>query len=295
MHLCEYCETPTEADWDYCSQCGCNLWLQASRFPRQWTDTVPESKSLHWLAQAQRRLVMPIEPTEEIPFLAFEYAWKVVNRLYNSLSIPKVLIPETGKERDATAKESTLHLFKELDATSKVIEENRLDIRKLCDCVLEVSDPEYLPGKRGFITFDESPPEEAGELRKSAVEKCERLAKAVTASNYEEASEALVETLLSVRNARVHAAFLKPGARSNVGGEPVTVRTTVGRRDYEIQIVAKILLSIGKILISKKTSRPLTEITELVDSRTCQLLKEIYKRVTAWGPQNRDFGPFNIV
>jgi hypothetical protein len=163
------------------------------------------------------------------------------------------------------------------------------------DWLLEVSDPEYLPGERGFITFDESPLEEAGELRKSAVEKCERLAKAVTASNYEEASEALVETLLSVRNARVHAAFLKPGARSNVGGEPVTVRTTVGRRDYEIQIVAKILLSIGKILISKKTSRPLTEITELVDSRTCQLLKEIYKRVTAWGPQNRDFGPFNIV
>jgi len=75
------------------------------------------------------------------PFLAFEYAWKVVNRLYNSLSIPKVLIPETGK--------------------------------------------------------------------------------------------------------------------------------------------AKILLSIGEILISKKTSRPLTEITDLVDSRTCQLLKEIYKRVTA--------------
>ena len=44
----------------------------------------------------------------------------------------------------------------------------------------------------------------------------------------------------------------------------------------------------GSILISKKTSRPLTEITELVDSRTCQLVMEIYTRVTEWGPKNLD-------
>ena len=248
---------------------------------------------------------MPMEPTEEIPFLAFEYAWKVVNRLYNSLSIPKVRDQKTGKTRDANAKESTLYLFEKYDATSAIIEANKKKIQELCDCVLEVSDRAKILGKRVYVVFEEAPPEEAMELRKSAIEKCERLARAVDVGNQRDASEALVESLLSVRNARVHAAVDNPKEKSPPGGELVdSTRTerkqkgikhidlasggtiqSVRREDYEIHTVAEIALSIGKILISKKTSQALDEITDLVDSRTSQLVIAIYERVQEWGPK----------
>lgn len=149
--------------------------------------------------------------------------------------------------------------------------------------------------RKGFIVFDECPSEEAEELLQTAMEKCERLANATKARKYDEAIEGLVETLLSVRNARVHASELKPHARVNVGGRGETNRRyTGGPRDYEIQTVAKIMLSIGKILISAKTSMPPQEIEDLVNSRTSQLVIEMYKRVKEWEPKVLNHGPFEI-
>ncbi len=192
MPSCRNCGEDVEDDWHYCMSCGCSLWLWRN-FRLEWSPSVAESNNIHWLAQAQRRLVLPIESTEEVPFLAFEYAWKVINGLYNSVPVPKILVSESGKTREATAKESVLYLLRHFDVTREVLEVNRELIQTLCDCVLETPDPAYFGDRRGSVTFADVSPGELTELRENATEKCKKLATAVAADNYNEAAEALVE------------------------------------------------------------------------------------------------------
>jgi hypothetical protein len=285
MGICERCAEPVEDD-DFCCMCGCYLWLQESHFKAPWSEGVVEANNIHWLAQCQRRLEFPVEGTEEKSFAAFEYAWKVINRLYNELTIPKVLDADSMKWREANAKESTLFLFKNYDVTRAVIERNRVLIQSFCDCVLEVSDKACMGEKRGFITFDDVSATKASQLRESSVAKCETLVKAIDLKDYEAAAAALVETLLSVRNARVHASYYKKGAKLPVGGAGYSQRRSRDgsdkRRDYEIYVVATILLSIGIVVIAGKTKTDATEIEELVNSRAGQLAKAIYDTVTSW-------------
>ena len=92
MRMCIFCGTPALYDQTECSGCGYDL----NQKP-EWSQSVEEANNLHWLAQAQRRLVLPIEQSDEIPFLAIEYSWKVLNRFDNAIQVPKVDDAETGK------------------------------------------------------------------------------------------------------------------------------------------------------------------------------------------------------
>jgi hypothetical protein len=287
MRRCEFCGQPLEDDDRYCPICQVNLWLQKNHFMHPWSEGVVEANNIHWLAQCQRRLLFPIEPTEEVSFAAFEYGWKVLNRLYNELTIPKVLLDAvSGKKREANAKESILFLFKTFGVAQAIIEQNRSSIQDLCDCVLEVSDKAYMGDKRGFITFDDVSEKKAFELSECAIAKCKTLADAIHQTNYDEAAAALVETLLSVRNARVHAAHYKEGKKVPPGGVGHSKRLSRDgsdkRRDYEIYVVATILLSMGMIVIASKTQKDVGEIEGLVNSRTGQLARAIYDTVISW-------------
>jgi hypothetical protein len=322
MRICQNCGTTLQYEDDFCIGCGANLWLQSSgHLRRQWNPTLDEAISLHWLAQAERRLDFPTDSSEQVPFQAFEYAWKVLNRLYNLLSVPKIVVPETNKKKERSAKEKALYLLQYYGVTQRIIDSNKDKIRYLCDCVLEISDKAYLGEKRGFVSFEDSAPEEQKKLRKSAMAKCKRLADSMDAPiNYDQAAELLIETLLSVRNARVHASVPKQQGPEEeelpVGGEshsdvrsrgaikkphdgdkqtpspkPYDGNTQtppadppVRRSDYEVNIVARIQLSIGKILIAAKIGESEDAVDDLVKSKMSEIIREIYQSVMGWEP-----------
>src|SRR5678816_3802810 len=106
-YTCEICGHKVDKDDNYCWVCGHNLL----RNELPWTEEVEEANNLHWLAQIQRRLVLPTDSTEKRPFLAFEYGWKVLENLHNSLSIPEIVDSTTGKKRKRNTKEKILYLF----------------------------------------------------------------------------------------------------------------------------------------------------------------------------------------
>ena len=320
MRICQHCGTAVQYEDDFCIGCGANLWLQSSgHLRRQWNPTLDEAISLHWLAQAERRLDFPTDSSEQVPFQAFEYAWKVLNRLSNLLAVPKISILETNKKRERTAREKALYLLQYYGVTQQIIERNKDKIRYLCDCVLEISDQAYLGEKRGFVSFEDLAPEKQKKLRQSAMTKCKGLANFMDAPiNYDQAAETLIETLLSVRNARVHASVRKQQGPEElpVGGESHSdVRSRgaikephdgdkqtpppeshdgdkqtpqadppVRRSDYEVNIVARIQLSIGKILIAAKTEELEDAVDDLVKSKMSDIIKEIYQSVKGWEP-----------
>ena len=111
--------------------------------------------------------------------------------------------------RDENARERIVRLFDSLNVTQEIIEANQLRIDTLCKCILEV---------RGDITFEDGSTTEKKQLKKSAIDNCQTLAASIRDNNYKEAVEALIKTLYSVRNARVHAQVSEPGQR-DVGGE----------------------------------------------------------------------------
>jgi hypothetical protein len=106
-------------------------------------------------------------------------------------------------------------------------------------------------------------------------------------------ANALADMLLSVRNARVHANFPKAGPRRLGDRDNVSFRRRVRLVDgafvsipapinYEINTVAQIQLSIGKLLLGAKTKQSPEDIENIVRSRVRQLKNEIYDRVTKW-------------
>jgi len=109
MRICSSCGDAVEDDWACCMNCGHDLGNK-----KEWNERIEEANNLHWLAQAQRRLEWPIELSDEIPFLAVEYSWKVVNRLYNFIPSEKVLNSDSGKYRDESAIERIMKLLKAL-------------------------------------------------------------------------------------------------------------------------------------------------------------------------------------
>ena len=74
MLICERCGETSNSDDNFCLSCGRDLSLKA-----EWTREVAEANNIHWLAQCQRRLFSPIDESEEVPFVAFEYGWKALN------------------------------------------------------------------------------------------------------------------------------------------------------------------------------------------------------------------------
>jgi hypothetical protein len=84
MLICERCGETSNSDDNFCMSCGRDLSLKA-----EWTREVAEANSIHWLAQCQRRLFSPIDESEEVPFVAFEYGWKALNRLSTSFRYQK--------------------------------------------------------------------------------------------------------------------------------------------------------------------------------------------------------------
>ena len=296
MRSCENCGTGVELDDNFCFVCGDDLQLQVNDAGPLWTASIEEALCFHWLAQCQRRLRFPIDTTEEIPYVAFEYGWKVVNRLYNELKVPKQTDPVTGKKRKATAKESFVYLLDRFGVTNGVIDENRNRIERLCDCVLETPDPARMQEKRGYITFDEASGDNPGdedqedknpeESKATAVAVCTALRDALMTNDSANTANALADMLLSVRNARVHATIPKPAKRrlGTPGGH--TVRLLMGggdhRGDYEIDETAQIQLSIGQILLGAKTNRPPEDVQNIVNSRVKQIKDEIHERVMKW-------------
>jgi hypothetical protein len=288
MLVCERCGEAFSPDDILCMNCGRDLSLKA-----EWTREVAEANNIHWLAQCQRRLFSPIDESEEVPFVAFEYGWKALNRLYNQLSIPKV-VTEDGKVRERNAKECLLYMFEHYGVTQQITVENLTSIKSLCDCVLEISDVGFLSGKRGHLTFDDESEAEASDLRASAIGKCSALITATEKDDYGRAVSALVESLLAVRNARVHASYRVPSklpaggesdsvvrrSRKKDGDQPLLA--SIHRHDYEVHTVAEIVLAIGKIVIVAKTKQPFDYIEQLVDSRTGQIRRQIAEKVRAW-------------
>src|SRR5262249_54304041 len=119
-----------------------------------------------------------------------------------------------------------LYLFQYYDVLQRLMDRNRDLIERLCDCVLEVSDKAYFGDKRGFISFDD-------EAQEDAIIKCKRLANSMSHPiDYEQAADTLIDALLSVRNARVHASVRKPEEPEElpIGGESyssVTIRGAI--------------------------------------------------------------------
>jgi hypothetical protein len=295
MRSCENCGTEVLADDNFCFVCGDDLQLQVNDAGPLWTASIEEAACFHWLAQCQRRLRFPIDTTEEIPYVAFEYGWKVVNRLYNQLKVPKQTDPQTGKKRKATAKESLVYLLEHFGVTERVVDENRDRIERLCDCVLETPDPERMQEKRGYLTFDDTSeegmedenPEDKNpeESKATAIAVCTALRDALKTNDRANVANALAGTLLSVRNARVHATISKPTER-RLGTSSDSVRILRhgpnDRSDYEINETAQIQLSVGKILLGAKTHRPPEDVENVVRSRVKQIKDEIQERVTKW-------------
>jgi hypothetical protein len=253
MKRCTLCGNTMEDSWGCCMVCRTDVANMI-----EWNEGLEQADNLHWLARAQRRIEIPIESSDEIPFLAIEYSWKVLNRLYGSLPVEKIRDPKTGKMRDENARERIVRLFDNLNVIQEIIDANKLRIDTLCKCILE---------EGGDITFEDG---------------CQTLAASIRDNNYKEAAEALIKTLYSVRNARVHAQVSEPGQR-DVGGEVgsnVRIRGP-GEKD-EVYTIAEILLSIGKILIRARTQMPKEHIEIIVRSRVFQLAQMIYERVKSW-------------
>jgi hypothetical protein len=129
---------------------------------------------------------------------------------------------------------------------------------------------------------------------RSAVRWPQRLKK----KDYGSAVSDLVETLLAVRNARVHASNRIP-SKLPAGGKAGSVErerkkasderslASIRRHDYEVHTVAEIVLAIGKIVIATKTKQPFDYIEQLVDSRTAQIRRQIAEKVRAWPQAGR--------
>jgi hypothetical protein len=273
--VCRICGSVTEPTWACCMSCGAPLGMT-----REWRQEHSEAENIHWLAQARRRLVLPVESTEEVAFVSFEYCWKVINRLYNFLDVPRIRTSK-GREREPTQAEKVLYLFRHYQVTDEIIRTNQSTILKLCDCVLSEQ-----------ITCNDIPPEEQEDFRASARKICEKLKASLTESKYDDAATTLVDALVQVRNARVHASITSP-TDLPVGGAPGSgtrgwraeaelppIRPRPGDHyDYEIKTVAEIALSIGEILLRKKTQ---DDIDDLIWSRVIQLSDGIYATVMSW-------------
>jgi hypothetical protein len=198
-----------------------------------------------------------------------------------------------------------IYLLEHLGVTETVIDENRARIEKLCDCVLEVADPAHREGKRGYVTFDDGESIEGQdaddknpeESKATAVAVCTAYRAALTNNDRASFASALADMLLSVRNARVHATYLKPSHPKRIGPrDPVSKRTRKGKMidgvfvsepdpsEYELNEAAQIQLSIGKLLLGAKTKRPSEDVENIVRSRVNEIRDEIYERVAKWRP-----------
>ena len=158
-----------------------------------------------------------------------------------------------------------------LNVTREIIEANEKKIETLCKCVLE--------GGPGDIVFDDLSISEQTEFKQAVINNCQTLATAIRENNYKEAAFALIRTLYSVRNARVHAEVSQPEKRGLGGDSGSTVTSRGPGEKREVSTVAEILLSMGKILVSAKTNMTMGDIEILVSSRVRQIAFEIYKKV----------------
>lgn len=291
MLTCKNCGNESvQPEDNFCTACTRPILPKVRPGGTIWTVSLDEAVCFHWLAQCERRLTFPIESTEEMPYVAFEYGWKVINRFYNELELSESTDPKAGKKQSLPVKKSFLHLLEKLEVIDKVIDENRDLIAKLCDCVLETPDSERMKEKRGFITFDQSSVEDAKEAKVTAVAVCRALRVGLESNDSAKTAEALIGALISVRNARIHATLPKPDTR-HLGTSADSVRRlrhtsethkSDDHSDYEINVTAVMLLSIGKILLSAKTKRNRDDVEDIIRSRMRQMMDEIYERVSRW-------------
>lgn len=286
MLKCEICGTGVLEDDNFCVSCGANLYLQVNHLATHWNDGIDESITIHWLAQCQRRLLFPIEQTEEIPFVAFEYGWKVLNRIYDLADAPPSGSRFDGEPRVVNRIISVLSSYELIGDT---IDKNKDLILKLCDCVLEKRDEAFLGGTRGTITLEDAPAS-AQRVKNTATELCKTLETAVDGGEYEAAAIALLKILYGVRNVRVHAALPKEAKSVLRQGDSVPRYRTQGAalraNTQEVFFLTEIILSIGKALVGAKASLSQPELELLIRSRIGQLCKDITRRVAAWRSPN---------
>jgi hypothetical protein len=76
MRSCENCGAELEPDDVNCPACiaALELQLHVDEARPKWSEKIDEYVCFHWLAQCQRRLMFPVDETEEIPYVAFDRA-----------------------------------------------------------------------------------------------------------------------------------------------------------------------------------------------------------------------------
>lgn len=134
--------------------------------------------NINWLAQCKRRQYYPIDKSDRARLNAFEYGWKSFNNLYSEI--------KHGTDRE----KMKLCVSKYINAEDFVKANNKL-ILKYCNIDHEVylADDQYKA------------------LNPKISQQVNKLRLAMTNNAYSESINYLLDTLYTVRNARVHGSF----------------------------------------------------------------------------------------
>lgn len=228
---------------------------------KSWNENLPEAGILHWLAQSQRREKVPLDSSEGVGLIAFEYAWKVFNQIYDSF----------GPPRSKAMGKMNRCLREYLDANEFVRRNDEL-LNKLCHYLLKDDDNLNEEFERIVIAFD-CEPEERERILNKVKGNCQVIRSSIKSGDSFVVVLEMVRALYALRNARIHGhRETVSGFRPRQGPPPKPPQPS-----NEFITILSLMRGLDVSLLAGKLRIPEMDINELIMSRTLQLMREIRK------------------
>jgi hypothetical protein len=245
---CRICDVELSAEVGFCPGCGAvNVQRLSTSGPTPKLDN--ETKALvHWLAQAHRRLIYPVDGAEESRYSVMEYSWRVFNNRYRKLS-------PNGKEMKAANK----YIKRYLD-DSWFEQDSRPRIVSLCKTLLPRESDATIPPEVTSIDDFKRPAEAIKEL-------CE----AAESAGPRECAKKFIYFIYQIRNLRFHGHLATLSARVHalpIPGSPVAWTET--------------FLGLIEHLISAELHISPDDLRRAIDSDLLAMLDEIHSGVMGW-------------
>jgi hypothetical protein len=257
MRVCPYCNLPIEEGDNFCSTRTCPPIGQC----RKWSPNLEHSTVLHWMAQAYRRLEVPLDSTEDAGWSAFEYAWKALHHLCESLehgesAAEKIHRALSGRVSDTETLVRTAQV--ELEGVLTVLTERRNAKSVEYDPIIKLLKEQM---KSLFIEIKE----------------------AINHDDFDLAVEKISTMLARVRNKRTHVSPANIRLVDSTFTSSAYQNTVSATTDF-----ADVLLEMSRHLLAAISQYSLDDIDSIVLYRKLQLLAEIKDRMTELVPEHQD-------
>jgi hypothetical protein len=231
---------------------------------KSWNEQLPDAVILHWLAQSERREQVPLDSSEGVGLIAFEYAWKAFNQLYDGFG-----------DSEATALAKVKLCLREYLDAGDFVQRNHELLNRLCHYVLKDDDKLNEEFEKIVVGFPYEPEERIRRILKRVNGGCKQLRSAMRSGYSFTVVQEMVRVLYALRNARIHGHYEAVSMEVPRHGPPL-------RRPLptdEFKTILWLLRRLDVSLLAGKLKIPETNIRELVMSRTLQLISEIRKAI----------------